>query len=290
MVIMDKGVVFFIDLSFFFWGNDNDFLEVIIIGVSLDFNLIFDWIWKIWVIGMFGNVIVYMIYSNDGNSVNYGLLVDSDEDFILGVINYVFVSFSGDIIIFINVVFFDGDYFILGLIIFVFGNVDINFIFWFKVDEGLKNGGSIVILGVVDEWEEFSGNGSFIEIIVIMGGLILFSNGMNYNLVIYFDGIDDRFEKNNFDVDVLFSDEDNMIFLIFKWLNVVDVDVFCGWEDDVNVIWVVYFELVIGGMLWIDFYDDVFNIMISMSDKNYKNVIVRVYFDNLIWLMCINGL
>lgn len=115
------------------------------------------------------------------------------------------------------------------------------------VDSGVKNSGEQIVLGVVDEWENLSGNIDFIEIVVGNGLLIFISSGINYNFVVYFDGMDDRFQKNGFDVDVFFSSQNNIFFFVFEMNIEVGIDVFCGWELDVSGDCVVYFENVVSG-------------------------------------------
>lgn len=114
MVLVDKGGSFSNDQDYIFWGNDDGVVLMIIIGKYFDYDNILVCKWMVVVNGIFGNVLVCIIFINGGFVGNYVLHVDLDEDFIVGLVSYLVSGISGDIIIFENVLFFDGDYFMMG--------------------------------------------------------------------------------------------------------------------------------------------------------------------------------
>ncbi len=280
MVIMDKGESFSSDLDFIMWGNDNGTTGLTLSDSPPNYDLRLIRKWQASVSGTPGTVTVRFLYSSNSGVVgDYVLHVDDDGTFATGSVNYPASEINGDTITIPDVSFNDGDLFTLGIASRGPGGIDNNLTLWLKSNDGFKNGGTPVTSGAVDEWSEASGNGSFGSLLVDTGSPTLISNHTNYNPSIYFDGVDDKFEKTNFDADVLFDDRDNTLFLVMETTSLNDTDVIGGWESDASGDRAGYYELTGSDALRSDVFGDGNRALTSGSSFTSSRVLVRTYSD-----------
>ncbi len=280
MVIMEKGDGFSSDLDFIMWGNDDGATGLTFSDSPPNYDLRLIRKWQASVSGTPGTVTVKILYSlNSGVVGDYVLHVDDDGTFATGSVNYPASEISGDTITIPNVTFSDGDIFTLGIATRGPGGVDANLTLWLKGNDGFKNGGNTVTSGPVDEWSDVSGNGSFVSMMVGTGSPTLVSDRLNYNPSVYFDGVDDKFEKENFDADVLFDDRDNTLFVVMETTALNDVDVVGGWESDASGDRVGYYEIASSERIRSDIYGDGNRNMSSSSSFTNSVVVVRTYAD-----------
>ncbi len=244
IVLMDKGGSFDSDLAFIVWGNDDGAISLTTTDAHPDYDsrLEREWLADVW--GSPGAVSVKIIYpANTGLFENYVLHVDNDGVFASGATNYPATSISGDTVIFDNVTFSADSYFTMGQIIQGPGGVDTNLTLWLKADNRVKNSSAVISSGSVDEWENSISNTSFSEVTLADGDPTLTVDEINYNPTVYLDGVDDRLSNENFDADVLLSDQDNTSFvaLIPKNLDAT-TDVYLGWQSNGSGNRMIYFE------------------------------------------------
>lgn len=171
------------------------------------------------------------------------------------------------------------------------GGVSDNLTLWLKADAGVKNSGNPIASGAMDEWENSVENFGFTEIFQKSGAPNLNDNGLNYSPTIYFDGVNDVLNKDNFDADVFFDNTDNTIFYAFHrpTYNISNV-VFTGWESDdiVDPDRMAYFQgSTNAGRLRTDIFDQP---LTGSTDMVGTNVIARAFSNSSTRRLFINGL
>ncbi len=244
IVLMDKGGSFDSDLAFIVWGNDDGAVSLTTTDAHPDYDsrLEREWLADVW--GSPGAVSVKIIYpANTGLFENYVLHLDTDGVFASGATNYPATRISGDTVIFDNVTFTADSYFTMGQIIQGPGGVNTDLTLWLKADNRVKNSAAEISSGSVDEWENSISNTNFSEVTLADGDPTLTVNEINYNPTVYFDGVDDRLSYEDFDADILASNQDNTSFvtLIPKDLD-ASTDVYLGWQSNASGDRMVYFE------------------------------------------------
>ncbi len=167
------------------------------------------------------------------------------------------------------------------------GNVPLGLTAWFRADQGLKNGGVEVTSGAVDTWENSTPNDDFPEMTIGTGAPMLSSNGISYNAAVYFDGVDDKFQRDNVTGGTLFSDQDNTIIAVFQRKAHAGTDVYGGWRSAGDTRRMGYLEGSSNGSIRTDVWTENFRGTIDQTDNN---VIVTVQTDATESRIIINGL
>ncbi len=166
------------------------------------------------------------------------------------------------------------------------GNAPLGLTLWLKADEGLKLNGVEVNSGAFDTWENSTDNAAFTEISVDTGAPILDADGLSYNPAIYFDGVDDKVQKNNVTGGDLFSDQDNTIIAVFQRKAPNGTDVYGGWRSTGNTRRMGYIEGNANGTLRADVWTDDFS---GTTDHTDQNVLMTIQSNATETRMIING-
>jgi hypothetical protein len=177
-----------------------------------------------------------------GSITDYQLIVSPNSSLTSPTI-YQASNLISDVVTFTSVDILDGYYFTIGVARETCGPGGITgaITMWLKADNGTRLLGVDVTSGELDTWLEFSGNSTFTDVTTNDQNPSLVESGVNFRPYIEFNGVDEDLIRNDFDADVLFSDQNNTIFYAFNYLSNTGV-VMAGWESDGTGERLAYYE------------------------------------------------
>ncbi len=186
VLTLDKGAAFSTDLGFVVAGDDAGALTSTALSLA-PYTMRPTRIWKTNVTGTPGTISVSFDLStglhNSGNVSDYALLIkNADTNFGSGAtIHTTGASISNNVLTFTNVNFTDGDYFTLGLVVYIPGGAQTP-VFWVKAGSGVTGTTNVSL------WADQSGLGNNATQATVSNQPSLVTNDINFNPSINFSG------------------------------------------------------------------------------------------------------